>query len=37
LDEKKYVVEVHGGQDKAILLQLNKEMPVMTILRKKVL
>jgi len=35
LDEKKYVVEVHGGQDKAILLQLNKEMPVMTILRKK--
>jgi len=35
LDEKKYVDEVHGGQDKAILLQLNKEMPVMTILRKK--
>ena len=35
LDEKKYVAEVHGGQDKAILLQLNKEMPVMTILRKR--
>jgi putative protease len=35
LDAKKYVTEVHGGQDKAILLQLNKEMPVMTILRKK--
>ncbi|MCX6745894.1 MAG: U32 family peptidase C-terminal domain-containing protein, partial [Candidatus Parcubacteria bacterium] len=35
LDKKEYVAEVHGGQDKAILLQLNKEMPVMTILRKK--
>jgi putative protease len=35
LDKKEYVTEVHGGQDKAILLQLNKEMPVMTILRKK--
>ncbi|OGY42111.1 MAG: hypothetical protein A2Y82_03240 [Candidatus Buchananbacteria bacterium RBG_13_36_9] len=35
LDEKNYITEVHGGQDKAILLQLNKEMPVMTILRKK--
>ena len=35
LDKKEYVTEVHGGQDKAILLQLNKEMPVMTILRKR--
>lgn len=36
LDEKKFVTEVHGGQDKAILVQLGKEMPVMTILRKKI-
>ncbi|MCX6739982.1 MAG: U32 family peptidase [Candidatus Parcubacteria bacterium] len=35
LDEKKFVKEVHGGQDKAILIQLSKEVPVMTILRKK--
>ena len=34
LDEKKNVQEVHGGQDKAILIQLNKEVPAMTILRK---
>ena len=36
LDKKEYVKEVHGGQDKAILIQLDKEMPVMTILRKKI-
>lgn len=36
LDEKKYVTEVHGEQDKAILVQLGREVPVMTILRKKV-
>jgi len=35
LDKEEFVSEVHGGQDKAILVQLNKEMPVMTILRKK--
>lgn len=35
LDKKKNVKEVHGGQDKAILVKLNKEVPVMTILRKK--
>ena len=34
LDKKKNVKEVHGGQDKAILVKLNKEVPVMTILRK---
>ncbi|MCX6745233.1 MAG: U32 family peptidase C-terminal domain-containing protein [Candidatus Parcubacteria bacterium] len=37
IDKKKYVDEVHGGQDKAILVQLRKEIPVMTILRKKIL
>ena len=35
LDEKKYVTEVHGGQDKTILIVLNKELPVMSVLRKK--
>ena len=35
LDKKQFVKEVHGGQDKAILIQLDKEMPEMTILRKK--
>jgi putative protease len=35
LDKKKNIKEVHGGQDKAILVKLNKEVPVMTILRKK--
>jgi len=35
LDKKEFVKEVHGGQDKAILIQLNREMPMMTILRKK--
>ncbi|MDD5341412.1 MAG: U32 family peptidase C-terminal domain-containing protein [Patescibacteria group bacterium] len=36
LDKKKMVDEVHGGQDKAILVKLNKEVPVMTILRKSI-
>ncbi|MBN1325628.1 U32 family peptidase C-terminal domain-containing protein [Candidatus Falkowbacteria bacterium] len=36
LDKKKNVKEVHGGQGKAILVKLNKEVPVMTILRKKI-
>ncbi len=36
LDKDEYVSEVHGGQDKAILLQLNKDIPLMTILRKKI-
>lgn len=36
LDKKVFVKEVHGGQDKAILVQLKREIPVMTILRKKI-
>ncbi len=35
LDKKEYVTKVHGGQDKAILVKLNKEIPIMSILRKK--
>jgi U32 family peptidase len=35
LDKKDYVKQVHGGQDKAVLVKLNKEIPVMSILRKK--
>ncbi len=35
LDKKEYVTEVHGGQDKAVLINLDKEMPLMSILRKK--
>ncbi len=35
LDKKEYVAEVHGGQDKTVLINLNKEIPVMSILRKK--
>jgi len=35
LDKKEFVTEVHGGQNKAILVKLNQELPVMMILRKK--
>lgn len=35
LDKKKYITEVHGGQDKTVLVNLDKEIPVMAILRKK--
>jgi putative protease len=34
LDKKQMVKKVHGGQDKAILVKLNIELPAMTILRK---
>jgi putative protease len=34
LNKKKNVSEVHGGQNKMILLKIKKDMPVMTILRK---
>jgi putative protease len=36
LDKKKNVAEVHGGQDKAILVKLRQELPIMTLLRKKI-
>lgn len=35
LDKKEYVTRAHGGQDKAVLIKLNKNIPVMSILRKK--
>ena len=35
LDTKEYVTKVHGGQNKAVLVNLNKEIPVFSILRKK--
>jgi putative protease len=34
LDKKEYVKQAHGGQDKQILINLGKEIPVMSILRK---
>jgi putative protease len=36
LDKKEYVSQAHGGQDKAVLLNLDKEIPVMSILRKNI-
>jgi U32 family peptidase len=35
LDKKDFVTEVHGGQDKKILINLDKEIPLYSILRKK--
>ncbi|MBD3359839.1 MAG: hypothetical protein GF365_04005, partial [Candidatus Buchananbacteria bacterium] len=35
LDKKEYVKQAHGGQDKQVLINLDKELPVMSILRKK--
>ena len=34
LDKEVFVKEAHGGQDKTILLHLDKKLPAMTILRK---
>jgi len=36
LDKKDYVVEAHGGQNKMVLLNLDKEIPLFSILRKKI-
>lgn len=36
LDKKEYVKQVHGGQNKAINIKLNKQIPLLSILRKKI-
>ena len=35
LDKKNYVTQAHGGQNKMINIKVNKEIPVMSILRNK--
>jgi len=36
LDKKDFVKQVHGGQDKTVIVILNQEIPIYSILRKKI-